>query len=219
MTQFQNNESLPDMEQGEDQERKKAKEQQLKKLKFYGVVAAMVILCAVFIWFIFKPNKETEEGVGGLNVTVPEASVAATESDKLKAIEIEQNEERQRNRVRSLSDFANDIFPDSEQPVEPPKEQDHIAKSRDAARQLNSQMATFYHQPKEDTKVAELQAQIEELNERLSQQHSNPYMDEMAFMEKSYELAAKYFPGTEDQLKKENTPAITVEDKTKNEAA
>ena len=43
------------------------------KLKFYGVVTFLSLLCAGFIWFIFKPDTpETVEGTAGINTTIPD---------------------------------------------------------------------------------------------------------------------------------------------------
>ena len=62
----------------------------VEKLKFYGVVAFLSLLCAGFIWFIFKPDApETVEGMAGINTTIPDAIAPETMADKQKAYELE----------------------------------------------------------------------------------------------------------------------------------
>ena len=66
-----------------------------EKLKFYGVVAFLSLLCAGFIWFIFKPDtSETTEGVAGINMTIPDAIAPETMADKQKAYELEEMKKR-----------------------------------------------------------------------------------------------------------------------------
>ena len=61
------------------------------KLKFYGVVAFLSLLCAGFIWFLFKPDAaETVEGAAGINTTIPDAITPETMADKQKAYELEE---------------------------------------------------------------------------------------------------------------------------------
>ena len=65
------------------------------KLKFYGVVTVLSLLCAGFIWFIFKPDTpETVEGMAGINTTIPDAIAPETMADKQKAYELEEMKKR-----------------------------------------------------------------------------------------------------------------------------
>ena len=77
------------------------------KLKFYGVVAFLSLLCAGFIWFLFKPDAaETVEGAAGINTTIPDAIAPETMADKQKAYELEEMKKRRREKVRTLQDVA-----------------------------------------------------------------------------------------------------------------
>ena len=85
------------------------------KLKFYGVVAVLSLLCAGFIWFIFKPDaSETVEGTAGINTTIPDAIAPETMADKQKAYELEEMKRRRLEKVRTLQDVAGDyLMPDT----------------------------------------------------------------------------------------------------------
>ena len=165
------------------------------KLKFYGVVAFLSLLCAGFIWFLFKPDTaETVEGAAGINTTIPDAIAPETMADKQKAYELEEMKKRRREKVRTLQDVAGDcLTPDtSEVRPEAPKA-DAIRESRERQRQISRQITSFYQEPEESPKVAELERRVKELNERLERERKS--QDPLELMEKSYEMAARYFPG------------------------
>ena len=68
------------------------------------------------------------------------------------------------------------------------------ASSANAYRDINHQLSTFYETPPVDEEKEELKRQVAELTDRLQrQQNTTPTADDqMALLEKSYELAAKY---------------------------
>lgn len=75
-----------------------------EKLKFYGVVAFLSLLCAGFIWFIFKPDtSETTEGAAGINTTIPDAIAPETMADKQKAYRTGTDEEAQAGKDKDLA--------------------------------------------------------------------------------------------------------------------
>ena len=180
-------ESVP--EKGKQLSRKAA-----DKLKFYGVAAVLSLLCAGFIWFIFKPDAtETVEGAAGINTTIPDAIAPETMADKQKAYELEQMKRRRQEKVRTLQDVAGDyLTPDTPDGLKPEKaapEQDAIRESRQ--QQISRQITSFYQEPKENPRVSDLERQVKELNEKLERKGQDP----LELMEKSYEMAARYFPG------------------------
>ena len=103
-----------------------------EKLKFYGVVAFLSLLCAGFIWFIFKPDtSETTEGAAGINTTIPDAIAPETMADKQKANELEQMKKRRQEKIRTLQDVAGDyLMPDTLDGPKPEK----VAPEQDAIR-------------------------------------------------------------------------------------
>lgn len=94
---------------------KKLSGKDAEKLKFYGVVAVLSLLCAGFIWFIFKPDaSETVEGMAGINTTIPDAIAPETMADKQKAYELEEMKKRRQEKVRTLQDVAGGyLIPDT----------------------------------------------------------------------------------------------------------
>ena len=169
-----------------------------EKLKFYGVVAFLSLLCAGFIWFIFKPDtSETTEGVAGINMTIPDAIAPETMADKQKAYELEEMKKRRQEKVRTLQDMAGGyLTPDTTDGLKPEEDvpkADAIRESREKQRQISRQITSFYQEPKESPRVDELERQVKELNEKLERERKG--QDPLELMEKSYEMAARYFPG------------------------
>lgn len=168
------------------------------KLKFYGVAAVLSLLCAGFIWFIFKPDAtETVEGTAGINTTIPDAIAPETMADKQKAYELEEMKRRRQEKVRTLQDVAGDyLMPDTTDGLKPEEDvpkADAIRESRQQQQQISRQITSFYQEPKENPRVSELERQGKELNEKLERERNG--QDPLELMEKSYEMAARYFPG------------------------
>ena len=168
------------------------------KLKFYGVVAFLSLLCAGFIWFLFKPDAaDTVDGTAGINTTIPDAIAPETMADKQKAYELEEMKKRRQEKVRTLQDMTGDCLtpntPDGLKPEEDAPKADAIRESREKQRQISRQITSFYQEPKESPRVDELERQVKELNEKLERERKG--QDPLELMEKSYEMAARYFPG------------------------
>ena len=181
-------ESVP--EKGKQLSRKAA-----GKLKFYGVAAGLSLLCAGFIWFIFKPDTtETVEGTAGINTTIPDAIAPETMTDKQKAYELERMKKRRQEKVRTVQDMAGDyLIPDTSDGLKPEKaapEQDAIRESRQQQQQISRQIASFYQEPKDNPRVSDLERQVKELNEKLERKGQ----DQLELMEKTYEMAICYIP-------------------------
>lgn len=171
----------------------------IQKAKFYGVVSVMTLLCGGFIWFLFSPA-DNGQGADGLNTAVPTAIVQEPEADKRKAFEQNRAEELRHERVRTFEQMTDDDLTLLDNPNEDrPPEADAVHQSQAAYSRVQGQMATFYTQPREDPQVAELKRELAALAERLDEQTAAggaapQTTDPMKVMEKSYELAARYFP-------------------------
>src|SRR3712207_5695621 len=89
-------------------------------------------------------------------------------------------------------------------PEEDPKPQrgGSASYSANAYRDINRQLSTFYDPPAVDEEKEDLKRQVAELTDRLQQQqNATPTADDqMALLEKSYELAAKYMNGGQEQV-------------------
>ena len=184
--------------------------QQRKKLLVYPL---MGLLFLGSMWLIFAPSDKKDEGgetVGAFNADIPLPENDGIIGDKRKAYEQAQLEKKQADKVRSLQDFAfaadNETdevemeLPDSEPEREPFRDYSGSSRGKGvnssavAYRDINRQLGTFYETPKVDEEKEELKRQVEELTVRLdAQQGQAGGIDEqVALMEKSYELAAKY---------------------------
>lgn len=184
--------------------------QQRKKLLVYPL---MGLLFLGSMWLIFAPSDKKDEGgetVGAFNADIPLPENDGIIGDKRKAYEQAQVEKKQADKVRSLQDFAfaadngtDEVemeLPDSELEREPFRDYSGSSRGKGvnsstaAYRDINRQLGTFYETPKVDEEKEELKRQVEELTARLdAQQGQAGGIDEqVALMEKSYELAAKY---------------------------
>ena len=177
--------------------------QQRKKLMVYPL---MGLLFLGSMWLIFAPSEErgvNRDTVGAFNADIPLPENDGIIGDKRKAYE-----QAQAEKVRSLEDFAfseeSDTdgvemeLPDSEPEREPFRDySDNGGGSRSsvtAYRDINRQLGSFYEEPKVDGEKEELKRQVEELTAKLEERErqAGGIDDQVALMEKSYELAAKY---------------------------
>lgn len=192
------------------------RKEQIKKILVYG---GMVMLCLVSFYFIFKPSKEqvqAEQQKVGFNAELPDPRGAGIEADKIAAYELEDMRVKQEQKMRTLEDFTAMTTDDEEEEVvEIPEEprytggssssyrggsssrSNSFSTSTSAYNDINATLGSFYEQPHEDPEKEALKAELEELKQSMAQQqNSQPtYADQVALLEKSYELAAKYMPG------------------------
>ena len=191
------------------------RKEQIKKILVYG---GMVMLCLVSFYFIFKPSKEqvqAEQQKVGFNAELPDPRGAGIEADKIAAYELEDMRVKQEQKMRTLEDFtAMTTDDDEEEVVEVPEEprytgggssyrsgsssrSNSFSTSTSAYNDINATLGSFYEEPREDPEKEALKAELEELKQSMAQQqNSQPtYADQVALLEKSYELAAKYMPG------------------------
>lgn len=191
------------------------RKEQIKKILVYG---GMVMLCLVSFYFIFKPSKEqvqAEQQKVGFNAELPDPRGAGIEADKIAAYELEDMRVKQEQKMRTLEDFTAMTTDDEEEEVvkipEEPRytsgsgssyrsgssRSNSFSTSTSAYNDINATLGSFYEQPSEDPEKEALKAELEELKQSMAQQqNSQPtYADQVALLEKSYELAAKYMPG------------------------
>ena len=191
------------------------RKEQIKKWLIY---AGMGLLFLVSMYFIFKPSKEqvqAEQQKVGFNAELPDPRGAGIEADKITAYELEDMRVKQEQKMRTLEDFsAMTTDDDKEEVVEIPEEprytgggssyrsgssrrSNSFSTSTSAYNDINATLGSFYEEPREDPEKEALKAELEELKQSMAQQqNSQPtYADQVALLEKSYELAAKYMPG------------------------
>ena len=183
------------------------KAEKLKKPIIFVLMAVVFLGC---MYLIFKPSSDKEKTADiGLNDAVPQATDAGMQSDKEKAYEqemLEQKMQKERNALTSLSDYwSEDSTADQEAGLPDEGTDDGSAygggtrRGGNAAlnsyRNAQSTLGSFYDNSDEQT--LELRRQVDELKEKLAEKDVPQVAtvdDQLALMEKSYEMAAKYLP-------------------------
>ena len=210
------NKAAPGNDKPKNERKPLTEVQRLKRQKMI-VLPAMVLAFIGAMWWIFAPSsdKGQQPGVNGYNTEMPDADKEnrLIIGDKAKAYEQGAMEERQENRSRAMQQLG-DLFDrevaetdggrdfdlaDPGGKEEPEKSAPKTIQSSAAAyRDLNATLGNFYEQPKNDN------AEMDELLERIASLESelesgkgkaSSMDDQVALMEKSYELAAKYMGG------------------------
>ncbi|WP_353151478.1 conjugative transposon protein TraM [Chryseobacterium sp.] len=190
----------------EKTEKEKTSREKLKKPIIFGLMAIVFIAC---LYLIFKPKNSGEESRDkGLKNAVPEATDKGLQADKQKAYEkeiVEEREAAKRNSLMSLSDYwsSADTSVNGEAPVSKViagnsggygmsgAQNSSLSSYQNAQQTLGS----FYRD--DDREKLALRKQVDELKDRLSEKNvpqAPTYKDQLALMEKSYEMASRYLP-------------------------
>lgn len=190
--------------------------QRLKRQKIIVFPAmGLVFVLAMFLIFAPSSDKKEEAGANGFNIEMPDADKGNRNiiGDKSKAYEQSEMEERNESRNRSMQQlgelFGNEketgnpdfslTEPSGGTPVkEKPATMQTIQSSTAAYRNLNTTLGNFYESPVRDN--AEMEALMERISSLETELESerdkgSPMDDQVALLEKSYELAAKYMGG------------------------
>ena len=198
----------------EDKPKRELTPQQVQQRRKMIVFPLMFLAFAGCMYLIFAPSGKEDvnvESVGGFNADIPLPAEDGIIADKQKAYEQAMISRRQQEKIQSLQDFG---FTGNDEAEEPQAEIDLMpeedpkpqrgggASSAYAYRDINRQLSTFYETPPVDEEKEDLKRQVAELTDRLQQQqNATPTVDDqMALLEKSYELAAKYMNGGQGQI-------------------
>jgi len=197
----------------EDKPKRELTPQQVQQRRKMIVFPLMFLAFAGCMYLIFAPSGKEDvnvESVGGFNADIPLPAEDGIIADKQKAYEQAMISRRQQEKIQSLQDFG---FTGNDEAEEPQAEIDLMpeedakpqrgggASSAYAYRDINRQLSTFYETPAVDEEKEDLKRQVAELTDRLQQQNATPTADDqMALLEKSYELAAKYMNGGQGQV-------------------
>lgn len=194
-------------------------EEQRQKRRKMLVYPLMGLLFIGSMWLIFAPSEkekaEAEQGTG-FNTEMPLPAESGIIADKRTAYELAQMEEKQKERRVQMHDLA-DLFADKETAsedfdllnpeagVQPapsygggssrPKQT--IRSSAAAYEDINRTLGNFYETPADDPEKEEMRERIEKLEAMVARQaepEGSTLDDQVALLEKSYELAAKYMP-------------------------
>ena len=214
----ENGTTVPQADGKPEKEKKPKKEltpQQVQQRRKMIVFPLMFLAFAGCMYLIFAPSGKEDvnvESVGGFNADIPLPAEDGIIADKQKAYEQAMINRKQQDKIQSLQDFGFTGDDEAEEPQteidmmpeEEPKSQrgGGASYSANAYRDINRQLSTFYETPAVDEEKEDLKRQVAELTDRLQQQqNATPTADDqMALLEKSYELAAKYMNGGQGQV-------------------
>ncbi len=174
---------------------------QKEQLKKVLVFAGLGIIFALAMWFIFAPaTKEQTDAGEGLNDNIPQATTEKLTENKLKAYELVDHttqEEQAREEVGRLAEYFQQEGNSSESDPQEAVVGDKIESSMQRYEENNRLLADFYgSDPYEEEREA-MQQEIDDLRRELhelSQQDDDEEAKQLALMEKSYQMAAKYLP-------------------------
>ena len=195
-------------------------EEERQRRKKFIIYPLMFLLFAGSMWLIFAPSeKEGEKQAKGFNTEVPDPQASELIGDKKKAYEKEMMEQKEQERSRAMQSLSS-MFGEMTggQPVQSSEElalktdlserdngfgsrttapQEGFHASASAYQDINRTLGSFYEIPREDPEKEEMRTRLKELESRMSNEQQSPAItvnDQMALLEKSYQLAAKYMP-------------------------
>lgn len=213
-------------------------EEQRQRRRKMLVYPLMGLLFIGSMWLIFaSANKDkagAQQGVG-FNTEMPLPVEAGIIADKRTAYEQAKMEEKQKERRTQMNDLAA-LFSDKDDKAETQSEEfdlldpepqqpartyggssprQPIRSSAAAYEEINRTLGTFYETPKDDPEKEELRERIEELEAMMARQaepSGSTLDDQVALLEKSYELAAKYMPAGQGGTAQQPTATEAKED-------
>lgn len=204
------------------------------KIKKYIVFALMGVICSGCMWLIFSPSAEDKAKEGqtaGFNADIPMPKEEGIVDNKKDAYEQEQLKQKQAEKMRSLEDFSALLGSDAKKPSgdlvlledEPVTQKtgngytsqnrsaSSIENSASAYRDINRNLGSFYEKPKEDPGKEHLAQELEELKARMDESENRKRVadEQLALMEKSFQMASKYMPITGTNVPSNAEPAET----------
>jgi conjugative transposon TraM protein len=207
-----------------EKEKKELTPQQLQKRKKMVIFPLLFLLFAGSMWLIFAPlGDKAEEQKDGFNTDLPTPKESGIISDKRDAYMQEAMQSKQQEKMRSLQDFAFSLGEENtngeEQVKVTPKSPDDYEEPESAGRSssrsgnafrtsnsayqdVNRQLDSFYEEPAtkaDDQAQLALESRIEELERQLTEEQERKSSEEeqLAMIEKSYAIAARYMGGGE----------------------
>jgi conjugative transposon TraM protein len=198
---------------------------QKQQMKKYAVFALIFVIFALCMWLIFSPTekeKDKSKGMQGFNTNIPMPKKEDIIGDKESAYEEDLMKKKQEEKMKSLQDFStmfaeksSDGLPDEfsllnvKSKATPDKPQNShsgkkssIQTSAAAYQTINHTLGTFYeNQTEAANKNHQVKGQREpEENLSNSEVRKQSVDEQMAIMERSYQIAAKYIPQLQGQM-------------------
>jgi len=204
-----------------------AQKQKMKKYAVFALLFIIFGACMWLIFTPSFPSKEKGQPTHGFNPDIPMPKDKGIVGDKKLAYEEEQDRQKKEEKVRSLQDFAAMLGQDGkESPLQEEKSafagngialntikssnanryfgaprSSSIQNSVSAYRDINRTLGGFYDNPRQDPEKERLAKELEETKAKLAENenHKNNVDEQVALMEKSYQMAAKYMPQMQGQ--------------------
>lgn len=186
----------------------KNKERKQQEVKKYLVYAVMFIAFGCCIWWIFAPSKtakDNQQKEQGYNDEIPAPSDQGLPGDKRAAYEMDNLEKRKGSRMMTLNDYS--LFPEEESEKEavigdakPDVSQpapSHIESSVSTYQDISRSLGSFYVETdQQEQEILALEWRIQELEKKQDEDAARQSLldEQVALMEKSYEMAARYLP-------------------------
>lgn len=213
-----NSENVNNKEAG--QSKKELTPEQLRKRKQLLVLPLFFLIFAGAMYLIFAPSgkdKEKENEGSGYNAELPMPKEEGIISDKKDAYEKEDFERKQQEKRLTLQDLAFAFEDESGQSASTGQSgkgntdettpSSRIQSSVHAYQDVNRQLSSFYEPAPEKDEEAEqrqleLEWRLQELERKEEQRKETQKIaeDQLALMEKSYQMAAKYMPSSQGQI-------------------
>ena len=176
----------------------KQKEQLKKGLVFGG----LGLLFALSMWCIFAPSdKDKSAAQQGLNDSIPQATTEQLTGNKLKAYELgdkSRQDEQTREEMGRLSDyFDSNTAPSESERAEAAASTAKIESSMHRYEENNRLLNSFYAPDPNEQEREALRSELDNLKKELAAKNENEDAEgkrQLALMEKSYQMAAKYLP-------------------------
>jgi conjugative transposon TraM protein len=204
-----------------------AQKQKMKKYAVFALLFIIFGACMWLIFTPSSTKKAKEQPTHGFNPDIPMPKDKGIVGDKKLAYEEEQDRQKKEEKVRSLQDFAAMLGQDGkDSPLQEEKgaltgngmalttikssnsnryfgasRSSSIQNSVSAYRGINRTLGSFYDNPRQDPEKEHLAKELEEIKAKLAENenHKNNVDEQVALMEKSYQMAAKYIPQMQGQ--------------------
>lgn len=221
-------------------EKKELTLQQLQRRKKMIVFPLFFLIFCGAMWLIYAPSEDTTgQQIDGFNPDIPMPTEQGIVSDKRDAYELEAQKLKEQEKMKSLQDFAFMLGEEEKSqevyerhvkmaPVPPDYQEqpDRGSSSRSSAstsfqtsaqnyRDINRQLESFYEEPTANiNEKSPVEKRIEELERKLedSEREKKETDDQMAVIEKSYQIAAKYMSAGQSPIitNPEQTSPVTI---------
>ncbi len=178
-----------------------SREERDKFIKYFLVYPGVAIIAVIVVYLIMASgDKEEPKKESQFNTEVPEANEEKLADNKQTAYaeQVAKQESEERATIKSMAESMIESRKEIEVTVQKSTPSERVMASTEAYHTMNQSIGNFYSAPKADPEKERLQQELEELKAQLAEQTTaQPTLgveEQMAIMERSYELAAKYSP-------------------------